>query len=319
MRDLVKYFTGVIKNNKLSHLYLISGEPGSYKLSEVLEVCYTIFKEFRETDNLYNQVIKIEHPNLFFIEKDESRTVIRKEDITKLQQEFSKTALIEGPRIFIINQVETISQEAANSLLKFLEEPESKNTTGFLITDNIDQVISTIRSRSQIIQVKNIDEKEVIEKLIEEGYEIGEASIAVMIYPDTISAGKIIKEGLSSIYQERINFFFETLINSNRGIYVPLDQSNLFYFTNINDFRNYITIMLKSLLDLVRIKNGLSPHYIFWEDKLGELSNKLDFQKILISIELLQEYLQLSVSSVNLELLKDNFLIQLERIVIGHV
>ena len=44
---------------------------------------------------------------------------------------------------------------AANSLLKFLEEPES-NIYAFLITTNINKILPTIKSRCQVLSIQNI-------------------------------------------------------------------------------------------------------------------------------------------------------------------
>ena len=61
------------------------------------------------------------HPNLSIIEPIKGS--IRKKQIVDLQTEFSKTSVEPGPKIYIIKDIETINVGAANSLLKFLEEP----------------------------------------------------------------------------------------------------------------------------------------------------------------------------------------------------
>ena len=48
-----------------------------------------------------------------------------------------------------------MSLSAANSLLKFMEEPKDNQTIGFLLTDDVNAVISTIISRSQVIIVED--------------------------------------------------------------------------------------------------------------------------------------------------------------------
>ena len=50
--------------------------------------------------------------------------------------------------IYIINQCDKLNSSSANSLLKFLEEPED-NIIGFFITNSKMNVISTVRSRCQ--------------------------------------------------------------------------------------------------------------------------------------------------------------------------
>ena len=93
--------------------------------------------------------------------------MIKKEQILALQQEFSKTALVSGPRIYVIKNVEKMNQSAANSLLKFMEEPLSANVFGFLLTENIDRVIRTIISRSQVIHMNNRNEEDLENELLQ--------------------------------------------------------------------------------------------------------------------------------------------------------
>ena len=47
-----------------------------------------------------------------------------------------------------------------------MEEPDNKNVYGILITSNIQQVLPTIISRSQVIRVVNNNELQLIEKLV---------------------------------------------------------------------------------------------------------------------------------------------------------
>ena len=94
---------------------------------------------------------------------------IKKEQLQNLQKEFNTKALIGNKRIYIINQAEKLNKSAANSILKFLEEPEG-NIIAILMTDNIYNVLSTIRSRCQILRLKssnkNIDASNPIQKII---------------------------------------------------------------------------------------------------------------------------------------------------------
>lgn len=78
---------------------------------------------------------------------------IKKEDILKMQSDLTNTALEQPQAKFaIIHHIEHCSSEAANSLLKFIEEPESKQLTMILTTIEEESVLPTIRSRAQIIR-----------------------------------------------------------------------------------------------------------------------------------------------------------------------
>ena len=56
-------------------------------------------------------------------------------------------------KVYIINGVENLNIAASNSILKFLEEPE-ENIIAILVCDNINNVLETIISRCQVINLK---------------------------------------------------------------------------------------------------------------------------------------------------------------------
>ena len=58
--------------------------------------------------------------------------------------------------------------QAANSLLKFLEEPPAP-AVGILITDNGQAMLPTIRSSSQLVPFSALNPEEMLQSLIEEG------------------------------------------------------------------------------------------------------------------------------------------------------
>ena len=109
-------FNKAIKNNRLSHLYLISGMK-----VQVKELALNVSAILLETTI---EELEKGHINLFIVEAKGQN--IRVEQIENLQLEFSKTSLVGGYRVFILDQVDKLNQSSANRLLKFLEEPANK-------------------------------------------------------------------------------------------------------------------------------------------------------------------------------------------------
>ena len=70
-------------------------------------------------------------------------------------------------RVFIIDGVEKMSLEASNALLKTLEEPPS-GVIFLLLSSREDDLLSTIRSRCQRLEVKPVPEREMVELLVSE-------------------------------------------------------------------------------------------------------------------------------------------------------
>ncbi|UPS92575.1 DNA polymerase III subunit delta' [Bizionia sp. M204] len=83
-----------------------------------------------------------------------------------------------GFKITIIWMAEKMNTEAANKLLKLIEEPPKK-TIFILIAEDEEQLISTIRSRCQVLHFPPLPEDVITEGLIN-SYQI-EASIAAKI------------------------------------------------------------------------------------------------------------------------------------------
>ena len=73
---------------------------------------------------------------------------IKRGQIDDLIHEMSKTAIETGRKIYVIHHADQLNVSAANTLLKFLEEPQSE-ITAILLTDRMHALLPTIRSRCQ--------------------------------------------------------------------------------------------------------------------------------------------------------------------------
>lgn len=90
---------------------------------------------------------KNNHPDYYEIKPDGN--FIKKEQILMLESEFKNSSVFSNKKIYIIKEAEKLNVSAANSLLKFLEEP-NLNVYGFLLTKNRYSVLPTILSRCQV-------------------------------------------------------------------------------------------------------------------------------------------------------------------------
>lgn len=103
------------------------------------------------------------HPNLLVLsrryDEDTKRitTGIPVGDVRRLTSFFGSTAGAGGWRVVIVDKVDDMAAPAANALLKSLEEPPT-NCLFFLITDNPDRLLPTIRSRCRRLDFQRPDE-----------------------------------------------------------------------------------------------------------------------------------------------------------------
>jgi len=95
---------------------------------------------------------------------DLSIHVIRPEVVEKASR---KSSMGRG-KVFIIEQAELMNPPAQNALLKTLEEPAGR-TLLILITDQIGQILPTVRSRCQTIRFGQLSQATVIRELKSRG------------------------------------------------------------------------------------------------------------------------------------------------------
>ncbi|CAA9419212.1 MAG: DNA polymerase III delta prime subunit [uncultured Phycisphaerae bacterium] len=89
-----------------------------------------------------------------------SINVIRPE----LVEPAGRKAVMGRGKVFVVEQAELMNPAAQNALLKTLEEPAGR-TLIVLLTDQIDLLLSTIRSRSQVVRFGSLPEATVVREL----------------------------------------------------------------------------------------------------------------------------------------------------------
>lgn len=158
---LNKILNNINNNGNNVQAYILSGNNKenliNYAIlfSKIL-ICPHKYKENCSECNICNRIDKENFGELKII--NPVNKVIKKEAILELKNEF-KTKSIEGKNeVYIINDAETLNGAASNTILKFLEEPDS-NIVAIFTTTNLDSVIKTIVSRCQVIKINNFQKK----------------------------------------------------------------------------------------------------------------------------------------------------------------
>lgn len=161
--DQFDRFVRILEQDQLNHAYLFSGFFGS------LEMAHFLAKSLFCTDKV--GVLPCEKcRNCKLIEQGEFpdvtlikpvNQVIKTERIRELVGQFSQAGIESQQQVFIIEQAEKMHPNAANSLLKVIEEPQSEVYIFFLTSDE-EKILPTIRSRTQIFHFKKQEEKLIL-------------------------------------------------------------------------------------------------------------------------------------------------------------
>lgn len=91
------------------------------------------------------------NPDIITVRPEKKEILV--EPIDNIIKQFATLPLISKYSMYVIVEADLLSQTAANSLLKFLEEPE-EGIIGFFITNRPESMLPTITSRCEIINIR---------------------------------------------------------------------------------------------------------------------------------------------------------------------
>ena len=100
-----------------------------------------------------------------FLDIENKQGIIAVEESADILRRLSLKSVESGYKIVIIWLPEKLHISAANKLLKIIEEPPDQ-TVFILVAENHEQLINTIASRTQLVKINRIDDKDVLESLM---------------------------------------------------------------------------------------------------------------------------------------------------------
>lgn len=162
---LYETFSKSLLSKKLSHAYLLVGEKGTPLLQTGQYLAKSILCDAPnpladESCETCRRIENGDYPDFRFY--DGSEGTIKKDEVQDLIHYFEQTPLEKkGVMVYLIHCVESMTIEAVNSLLKFLEEPNPA-AYAILTTENESKVLPTIISRCQTLHLRLLPREEVI-------------------------------------------------------------------------------------------------------------------------------------------------------------
>jgi DNA polymerase III subunit delta' len=113
----------------------------------------------RETDKKETRLYVQTHPDVLIIPPDPPQLMIKVDQVRRVIETIYYRPGEAKERIYIFTD-SAFMKEAANSLLKVLEEPPEFATI-FLLTENPGELLPTIRSRSMTVQLASLSTEEI--------------------------------------------------------------------------------------------------------------------------------------------------------------
>ena len=174
-KDILKYISSAVENNRVSHAYILNGERGSGKkmlanLFAMTLLCETGDNEPCGKCHSCKQAESGNHPDIIRVTHEKPNS-ISVDDIRTQVNNPVDIKPYQGPyKVYIIPQADMMTPQAQNAILKTIEEPPSY-AVFLLLTENAETLLPTINSRCVMLKLRNIKDT-LIKKYLMENLEI---------------------------------------------------------------------------------------------------------------------------------------------------
>ena len=300
-----KTLKNTLKKKHISHAYLI--ETNGYDLADRFTMAFAKLLLCPHNGQADCQsclqcrmIDDGNFPELKIINPDGSW--IKKEQLTELQDEFSKKSIIGNKKVYIINKAEKLNINSANTILKFLEEPP-EGIVAILTTDNIYQLIDTIVSRCQIISLNgqaDLDNKSTFEKI---GQLITNNDNDYQNY--LVDSNKDKLEAILKFVS-----FYETY---HKKILLHMQDYWFNYFTDKEVIADALLIIIYLYKDILNWKINCDV-LIFndYMEQIEKIATSNSVENLINKIVIINENRNFLENNANLNLLMDKIIIDLE-------
>ncbi|CAM4485247.1 DNA polymerase III subunit delta' [Paenibacillus tarimensis] len=253
-----------LRREQVSHAYLFSGPQGTGREAAALAFAQALFCE-KAGDDACGECLacrKFMHgnePDLHRIAPEGAS--IKIDQIRELQRDMSYRAESTKRKVYIMEQAEKMTLQAANGLLKFLEEPAA-SVVAILITENSHAVLPTIRSRAQLVPFLPVSRSEMLGQLLEEGQPELLARAAVQLASGLDASRRLIQqEGFAEtrnvviqLGKDSLERFSSAIVTAGQQVF----KSGLDYSSDL-----LIALLVLWYKDLLHIQAGRKQDLVY--------------------------------------------------------
>lgn len=214
--QIKEHLKNAIKEHKVSHAYIFSGEAGLGKKSLANAFALTLLCEKGRITPCMEcpsckRVISGNHPDLIYVKHEKKASI----GVDEVRFQINNTVQIKPYsslyKIYIIDEAEKLTVEAQNALLKTIEEPPSYAVI-LLLAANAEAFLPTILSRCVKLKLKPLQEM-TVQAYLQDRMKIPEAYAMIYASFTCGNLGKAISIASSDEFKELYREMLYLLVN----------------------------------------------------------------------------------------------------------
>jgi len=304
-RKVLERLRRKLREGRFPHGLIFSGPEGLGKhtcalmITKALNCMKALPGDFCDECSSCRKINSGAHPDVMTISVEDEATQIKIAQVRRLLHLLEFQPLEGRNKVFLIDPADLLNPEAANALLKGLEEPPA-NTFFILITVNVHELLLTIRSRCQVYNFIPLTPDEIrqhsgVEELI--------------VRWSQGSIGKARSLDVSQLKSERelMLDFLEIALTATEDRFQELLGMSGELGRAKHDFESRLALLAVLIADVLYISEGLAGKLvnIDIQDRLTKLAGLAGVDRLIRISEFLRFIESSLKSNVNRQMLTD--------------
>lgn len=312
--EQIKMLRHMDARERISHAILLAGPSGIGKFMVANALAMTLLCLESVTRPCGNcqacqQVTYGTHPDLLVISPDGAN--IKIEQIRKLQHEVALRPYVSTKRVCIIDGGELMTVQAANSLLKVLEEPGG-DVVFILVASNKQMLLPTILSRCMTINFQPLLQHVLAQALVDKGFSEVQSAVAARLSRGRMGTALMMLGPDGFALRDQAASILEKLCDE--GIKTAWDTATILEKMERKDFLQIISYFTYLLRDLLMIVTGQNQDILFNIDLvqwLGGQSGQWNEERLVKALSVVENARRALQANANARLTSEALLIKI--------
>lgn len=223
------------KHNRLSHAYVFHGQQGIGKYELAMTLATFLFCQKPNGDMpcgecaTCKRIISGDFVDVQHIRPDGQ--TIKIDQIRQLKSDVNYSSLEQQKKVYIIEDAEKMSISAANSLLKFLEEPD-QTVYFLLLTNDVSLMLSTVLSRAQVINCSAVPQQTIQQMYEKQGVPEQMSYVLSCVVPDVNKGDALYRQEDFLEFYKGVLLWAEQLVAHNNHSFTFIQTTLVPFLSN---------------------------------------------------------------------------------------
>ena len=287
-RKVVDRLVRKLHEGRFPHGLIFSGPEGLGKhtlalmIAKALNCVNSLWGDFCDECTSCRKVNAGSHPDVMTISVEDEATQIKIAQVRRLLEMLDLQPFEGRNKVFIIDPADLLNAEAANALLKGLEEPPA-NTYFILITVNVQELLLTVRSRCQVYNFTPLTLSEIRQHGITD---------ELVIRWSQGSIGRARRLDMADLKMDRevVLDFLETALTATEDHFQDLLSVSAEIGRAKQEFEPRLALFAMFIADVLYIKEGLPQKVvnIDFQERLKGLAGRVSVEQLIRMSDLLR-------------------------------